>query len=244
MAGLLSKIREFFGVKILAAELKNDPLQLELVKFVNDEWHSNPQVNFLSDSAASAHFEDMFQVVADVREQSSVLPLRNYIFTVVKDYSESAVLCINEAEKHSYPGSNANLVSWELNKYLSEEGAHLLTDTLESMAFNLPNSSNEERIGACRLKTELAKFHLGASEIMRAFFDDKNTINPNKDWVKPFLEVSMEQAEYNHRKKLHLSQLSKNFNNFRHIVFMKYVLEAREPLLEFEKSLTKLDDEY
>ena len=186
----------------------------------------------------------MFQIAADAREQNSVLPLRKYILTAAKDYSENAVLCINKTEKHSYPGSNAHLVSWELHKHLSKEDAHLLTDTLESMQFNLPNSSNEERMGACRLKTELAKFHLGASEIMRAFFNDKNTINPSKDWVEPFLEVSMEQAEYNHRKKLHLSQLSKNFNNFRHVVFMKYALEAREPLLEFEKSSTKLDDEY
>jgi hypothetical protein len=77
-----------------------------------------------------------------------------------------------------------------------------------------------------------------------SLFDDKNAINPNKDWVEPFLEISMEQAEYNHRKKLHLSQLSKNFNSLSHVIFMEYALEAREPLLEFEKSLIKRDDEY
>ena len=89
----------------------------------------------------------------------------------------------------------------------------------------------------------LMNFYIEGLDMIRIYLNDFNKLNLDKDWLRPFKIAMAEHAEYEHRKKLELPQIMDAHMNLKRTVFINYVANWANPLMEYEEAINRIEQE-
>lgn len=228
--------------KLLEQEVANDPTTKLIIHNVQKNWNDVGILSELSSEITEMHQSEFVSIINNILAADNVLEeLRLQIMNFVVGYSQYMTLTLTPEYKHHLFTKDSPYVTGELNQYLGKNGTSDLTDKFKEIYFNNPSVSAQELRDFSSLSMAITNFFVEGLDLLRIYLEDYNKINIEKDWLRPFKIAMAESAEYEHREKLGLPQLMDSSMWFRRSIFVKFVLTASNPLMEYEEALKGLD---
>ena len=239
---MFKSFRQRSKEKSLVKELAKDPLTLELVKHVNDNWHSVAILSSVSEEVAQSHLTEFFSIVESITTAANpIQELRSHLCTYVLLYAEYLPLVLTAEDKNGMIVKDSGFVSGELYEHIGEEGTKELTDKFKEYYFNNPEASGEELYAFANYYMAVLNFFMLGMDLVRIHFDDYNKVNMDKDWFWPFVIAMAERSEYEHREKLGMPQIMDQYSWLKRSLFINKVLNEQNPLMAYEESLGRLE---
>jgi hypothetical protein len=241
---MLKKFRQWRKDKALENVVKSNPIMQLALENVKKNWHEIGILSSLSEEATQTHLSEFFSIVNGILEaDDGIKELRLRIVDYVMAYSQYMTLYVTPENKDLLFIKESPYVTGELNEHIGVEGTQNLTEKFREIYFNNPSVTSDELRDFCSLSMAIMNFYIEGLDMIRIYLDDFNKLNLDKDWLRPFKIAMAEHAEYEHREKLGLPQIMDASMNFKRTLFVNYVANWPNPLMEYEEAINKIEQE-
>ena len=226
--------------KSVTREWQQSVLGQTLAIHTDEYFNKNLRLSSFSEEGKHKIIADFYQQILNFSQSANpFLAMRESLASYVMGYVGYQVLCLTEEEKAEEFYADCPYISGVLYKHVDKVMEH--NDELGELKWKYSDITNDDLVSFCNTRCVLHLYYLNGINYVRTEFDD---IDPEKDWLRPFIKSMLIWEEDRVRGKIGLpSLLPDSLDALKHSTFMNMVTNGyRNPFYEWEKNWVKGDD--
>lgn len=229
-------IKEFFARRRENKAIRNwqrSNLGKALELHTKEYFTGYPRLSSLSEETKNKITGEFYKKVFEITAtENPFLAMREYLASLVVEFSELQVLCLTEEEKAESFYADCPYVSGKLYRHIDK--AANFVDDLRELKWKNAEISNSDCVSFCNSRCVLYLYYINGFNYIRSEFDD---VDREKDWLQPFIKSMLIWSEEQIREKIGMDTLLPNrFDGLKYSTFMNLVVNGhKNPYFEWEK---------